>query len=46
VSSVPEPDSDPEEPSPLGSWRRAYALVLIELGVVVLLLYALARWAA
>ena len=36
----------PEEPPPLlGSWRRLYALVLIELALTVLVLYALARWA-
>ena len=37
----------PEEPPPLlGSWRRLYALVLIELLLTVLALYALARWAS
>jgi hypothetical protein len=37
----------PEEPPPLlGSWRNVYALVVGELLVVVLLLYALTRWAA
>ena len=37
----------PEEPPPLlGSWRRMYAVVLIELALTVLALYALARWAA
>ena len=37
----------PEEPPPLlGSWRNVYAVVLLDLLVVVALLYALARWAA
>ena len=36
----------PDEPPPLlGSWRNVYAVVLLELAVVVVLLYALARWA-
>ncbi len=43
------PDVNPpevEEPPPLlGSWRRLYALVTIELLLCVALLYALARWA-
>ena len=40
-------DEQPEEPPPLlGSWRRLYALVLIELLLTVLALYALARWAS
>jgi hypothetical protein len=38
---------EPEEPPPLlGSWRRLYTLVLIELALTVLAFYALARWAA
>jgi hypothetical protein len=52
VSDEPPSPRDPadspalEQPPPiLGSWRRAYALILIELGVTVLALYALARWA-
>lgn len=37
----------PEDPPPLlSSWRNLYALVLVELGLVVALLYALTRWAA
>jgi hypothetical protein len=40
-------EQQPEPPPPLlGSWRRLYALVLIELALTVLALYALARWAA
>jgi hypothetical protein len=38
---------DPEAPPPvLGSWRALYLLVLGELGVLVLLFYALTRWAS
>ena len=40
----PQPSEQP--PPLLGSWRRMYALVLIEFAVTVGLLYALARWAA
>lgn len=36
-----------EDPPPLlGSWRNLYALVLGELGLLVLLFYALTRWAS
>ena len=39
--------SEPDEPPPvLSSWRRLYALVVVELLLCVALLYALARWAA
>ena len=44
---APDAPEDAEEPPPLlGSWRRMYTVVLVELAVTVLLLYALARWAA
>ena len=37
----------PEDPPPiLGSWRNLYWLVAAELGVLVLLFYALTRWAS
>ena len=37
----------PDEPPPLlGSWRRLYFLLVVELAMTVLVLYALARWAA
>ncbi len=37
----------PEAPPPLlGSWGRLYALVLAELAALVLLFYALTRWAS
>jgi hypothetical protein len=39
----PEPE---DLPPLLGSWRRLYALVIIELLLCAALLYALARWAA
>jgi hypothetical protein len=39
--------SEPESPPPvLGSWRRLYALLLIELAVITVLAYALERWAS
>jgi hypothetical protein len=39
--------STPEEPPPfLKTWGRVYALVLVELGVLVAVFYALARWAS
>jgi hypothetical protein len=41
-----ERDEPAESPPVLGSWPRAYAVLLIELAVTVLLLYALARWAS
>ncbi len=37
----------PELPPPLlGSWRNIYWVVMAELGVLILLFYALTRWAA
>jgi hypothetical protein len=41
-----EPSAPEERPPLLGSWRNVYLLVIGELLVVVLLLYALTRWAA
>jgi hypothetical protein len=38
------PSDDP--PPILGSWRRLYLSLLIELALTVLILYVLARWAA
>jgi len=36
-----------EDPPPLlSSWRNLYVLVLVELGLVVAVFYALTRWAA
>jgi len=36
-----------EDPSPLlGRWSNIYALVLIELALTVIALYALTRWAS
>jgi hypothetical protein len=40
-----EPPAD-EPPPILGSWRRLYVTLLLELVLTVLILYALARWAA
>jgi hypothetical protein len=38
---------EPEDPPPLlGSWRNLYWLVVGELGLLVLLFYALTRWAS
>lgn len=40
-------EGGPDTPPPiLGSWSRAYALLVLELAVTVLALYALAWWAA
>jgi hypothetical protein len=36
--------SSPEEPSPVfGSWKRAYAAVLLNLAVLILLLYGFTK---
>jgi len=41
------PGDEPEAPPPiLTRWRNVYAVVLIELGVLVALFYALTRWAS
>jgi hypothetical protein len=38
---------EPTEPPPLlGSWRTLYLLLLAELAAVVVLFYALTRWAS
>lgn len=38
---------EPETPPPvLGRWRNFYALLLIELGALVVVFYLLTRWAA
>ena len=40
-------EPEPEEPPPLlGTWRRLYTLLVIELAVITALSYALARWAS
>jgi hypothetical protein len=39
-------DSESDPPPLLGRWRNVYALVLVELAVVVLVLYLLTRWAS
>jgi hypothetical protein len=47
VQRVDADADSPDAPPPiLGSWRRAYALLVVELAVTVLALYALAWWAA
>lgn len=39
--------TDPESPPPLlGSWRNLYLALLAELAALVLLFYALTRWAS
>ena len=39
--------TDPEPPPPLlGSWRNIYLALLAELAALVLLFYALTRWAS
>ena len=43
---TPERD-EPEAPPPiLGSWRNVYTLVLSVLAVLIVLFYALTRWAS
>jgi hypothetical protein len=41
------PAAAPEKPPPLlASWRNLYLVLLAELGALVLLFYALTRWAS
>jgi len=44
--SVREDPQAIEPPPLLGSWRKLYLLVVVELGALVLLFYALTRWAS
>lgn len=45
--SAPDPEAAEHEPPPLlGSWRKLYTLVLAELALLVLVFYALGRWAS
>jgi len=37
--------TQPEPPPPLGAWRNLYLLLAAELAVLVLLFFALTRWA-
>lgn len=39
-------EAQDEAPPLLGSWRNLYVAVLAELAVLVLLFYALTRWAS
>jgi hypothetical protein len=42
-----KPATPPEAPPPLlRSWRNLYLLLLAELGVLILLFFALTRWAS
>ena len=41
-----EPGTPQEKPPLLKTWRRIYVVVLLELALTILALYALARWAA
>ena len=41
-----EPDAEQEPPPFLSTWRNIYGLVLAELCITVILLYALTRWAS
>ena len=44
---VDPPAGTPDAPPPLlASWRNLYLLVAVELGGLVLLFYALTRWAS
>ena len=42
----PDGEGDDAPPPVFGSWRNVYALVLALLALVIVLLYALTRWAA
>jgi len=44
--SVREDPQGIEPPPLLGSWRKLYLLVVVELGALVLVFYALTRWAS
>jgi hypothetical protein len=47
MSREPPREVAPDEPPPiLGSWRNLYLFVVGELGLLVLLFYALTRWAS
>jgi hypothetical protein len=47
VTTPGEGDEAPDAPPPLLSrWSNLYALVAVELGVLVLAFYALTRWAS
>lgn len=41
-----EREHEEQRPPLLGSWRRLYALLVIELALITALSYALARWAS
>jgi hypothetical protein len=45
---TPPADKPPaDEPPPfLGTWKKVYAVVLVELAVLVAIFYALTRWAS
>jgi hypothetical protein len=43
---TPERDDRPEPPPLLGSWRNVYALVAVVLAILIVLFYALTRWAS
>ena len=46
-STVPRGVDAPDAPPPLLSrWRNLYVLLLVELGALVALFYALTRWAS
>ncbi|MET0388513.1 MAG: hypothetical protein ABW321_21255 [Polyangiales bacterium] len=45
--NAPTEQSSPEAPPPvLGSWRRLYLVLVVELALITLLAWALQRWAA
>jgi hypothetical protein len=43
---IPERDEPDAPPPVLGSWRNVYALVALELAILIALFYALTRWAS
>ena len=43
---IPERDEPGAPPPVLGAWRNVYALVVLELAILIALFYALTRWAS
>ena len=43
---TPERDDRQDPPPLLGSWRNVYALVAVVLAILIVLFYALTRWAS
>ena len=43
---TPDRDESSQPPPLLGSWRNVYALVVVNLAVLIALFYLLTRWAS